>query len=75
MSMIPRCVTCDAPVDPYGRGGVDCDECKERNRMAKCQHKPTEPSGGRDITCRYRCGARYLWLLDGARWVAPEPAR
>lgn len=32
MSLRHRCVFCDAPIDPYGRDGVDCDDCKRRER-------------------------------------------
>lgn len=28
MSLISRCLTCDAPIDSYGRDGVECDRCK-----------------------------------------------
>ena len=34
MSMVPRCVRCDARVNPYGND-VECVECRARNKGKK----------------------------------------
>jgi hypothetical protein len=28
MSLVPRCIRCDARIDAWGRDGVECDRCK-----------------------------------------------
>lgn len=42
MSLVPRCIVCDAPVPPYA-GETRCERCKEpcptcRGDVAYCQH-------------------------------------
>jgi hypothetical protein len=41
MSMIPRCVTCGAPVDAYGRDGAQCGQyhCKTERKLKKGETK------------------------------------